>query len=249
MFPVLQIGSLAVQVPGLLLLVGLWIGLSAAEKHAPKFGLHPDPLYKLVLAALLSGIIGARLFYVARFPAPFLANPVDFLSLNPGLLDPAGGLAAALIGALLTGQRLGMRLFPTLDALVPFFAVLQITTGFSNLSSGNAYGYSTDLPWAVSLWGAARHPSQVYQILAGSLILWQFWPRKRVVESLPPGTFFFQFVTVSSFAWLFLDAFREDSPAFSNGIRTFQVVAWALAAAGMAAWYLLQKTNRRRTNG
>jgi phosphatidylglycerol:prolipoprotein diacylglycerol transferase len=249
MFPVLQIGSLALQVPGLVLLAGLWIGLSVAEKHASKFRLHPDHLYRLMLSALLSGLIGARLVYVLRFPRAFLQNPVDLVSLNPGLLDLAGGLAVAAIGALISGQRLKLPLFPTLDALVPLFAVLQISAGFSNLASGDAFGLPTDLPWAMTIWGAARHPYQVYAILSGVLILCLTWPKTDVLRSSPAGRLFFKFITFSSFAWLFLDAFREDSPALANGIRIYQLAAWLLAAIGLAGWFLIQKTKRREAHG
>ena len=37
MFPILQLGPLALQVPGLLLLVGLWIGTLVVEREAVRY--------------------------------------------------------------------------------------------------------------------------------------------------------------------------------------------------------------------
>ena len=37
MFPVLQIGPLALQTPGLLILIGIWVGLSVMERFASRF--------------------------------------------------------------------------------------------------------------------------------------------------------------------------------------------------------------------
>ncbi len=47
MFLVLQIGSLALPVPGLVLLIGVWIGLSLAEREAARLGLNPEAVYNL----------------------------------------------------------------------------------------------------------------------------------------------------------------------------------------------------------
>jgi hypothetical protein len=48
MFPILQIGPLAIQVPGLIILAGLWLGLSLAERRAKKRESNPSVLYNLV---------------------------------------------------------------------------------------------------------------------------------------------------------------------------------------------------------
>ena len=48
MFPILHLGPLAVQVPGLILLIGLWVGLSLSEKEAQRLTLKPDAIYNLV---------------------------------------------------------------------------------------------------------------------------------------------------------------------------------------------------------
>ena len=97
MFPVLQIGPLALQVPGLLLLLGLWFGLTLAERRAPRHGIHPELLYSLVFYSLAAAVVGARLAYAARYPDAFLRSPASLLSIQPGLFDPAGGFA---VGAL-----------------------------------------------------------------------------------------------------------------------------------------------------
>ena len=38
MFPILQIGPLAIQVPGLVIIAGLWFGLTLSEHRAKKHG-------------------------------------------------------------------------------------------------------------------------------------------------------------------------------------------------------------------
>lgn len=119
MLPYLSFFGLALPVPALTLLAGIWFGSSLAEKHAPKHKVNPEHLYNLVFAALIAGVIGARLAYVVRFPAAFLDNPRSLISLNFGLFDPLGGAVVGILAAAAFGQRKGLKLWPTLDALTP----------------------------------------------------------------------------------------------------------------------------------
>jgi len=232
MLPVLNIGPLAVQTPGLALLIGLWLGLSLAEKFAPRRGVSPTLLYNLVFVGLVSGVIGARLAYLVRYPEAFASSPLSLLSLNPGLLDPSGGLAVGSIAALIYAQRKGMALWPTLDALTPLLMVMGIALGAAHLASGAAFGAKTQLPWAVELWGAQRHPSQAYETLVAGAILVILWPG-RWSEKTPAGRYFLLFVALSAAARLFLEAFRGDSTLLAGGWRSAQIIAWLALAGGL----------------
>jgi prolipoprotein diacylglyceryltransferase len=100
-------------------------------------------------------------------------------------------------------------LWSTLDALTPFFAVFALGLGLAHLASGSAFGKETTLPWGIELWGAVRHPSQVYEILASLLILGLLWFQRADAR---PGLHFLTFAALTSgCASLFLEAFRGDS--------------------------------------
>lgn len=233
MLPVLQVGPLAVPVPAISLLVGIWLGLALAERYAGRLGADPSRIYNLALVGLVAGLIGGRLVYAARYLEAFAANPASLVSLNPGLLDPWGGAAVGLLAALVYGQRKGMLLKPTLDALTPALAVFMAALGISHLASGAAYGAPTGLPWGIELWGAVRHPSQVYEILAALAVLGVIWPGGKRLGGLAPGARFLIFVGCSAAARLFLEAFRGDSSLLWAGVRTAQVVAWLALAASL----------------
>ncbi len=236
MFPILQIGPLSLRTPGLALLLTLWLGLSLAERHAHKHNLAPERITNLVLLALLSGLLGGRLAYVLEYPDAFLQSPLSTISLNPGLFDPFGALAAGLLAALIYGQRKALALWPVLDALTPFFAFTAFGIALAHLASGEAYGRPASLPWAFDLWGARRHPSQIYELLGAVLALALFWPRRQAAA--PAGTTFLRFAALTAGLRLFLEAFRGDSMFIFSGIRLAQVLSWlALACAlGLLAW-------------
>jgi prolipoprotein diacylglyceryl transferase len=233
MLPILNIGPLAIQVTGLVLLLGVWLGLSLAERHASRFGVKPNELYNLAFVVMIAGVIGARLAYALRYPGAFAQAPLSLFSLNPGLLDAWGGLAVGLLAALIYGQRKGMAFWPTLDALTPALAVLGIALSLSQLASGAAFGSPTELPWGIELWGARRHPSQVYEALAGALILAILWPGRQDAGDRTPGTYFLTFLAASAGVRLFLEAFRGDSVLLPGGLRLAQVATWLVLAASL----------------
>ncbi len=60
MFPLLQLGSYALQVPGLILIASLWLSLVVAEKEANRQKYRPEIIYTLVFLALISDIADSR---------------------------------------------------------------------------------------------------------------------------------------------------------------------------------------------
>lgn len=229
MLPYLRIGPLLLQTPGLALLVGVWVGLSLTEKQSVRLKLKPDAVYNLVFFGLISGIIGARLAYVARFLNAYIESPLSIFSINPNTLSPTDGLLIGLLVAISYGYRKGLPLRPTLDALAPGLAAFMLALGVSHILSGDAFGAKTDLPWRVFLWNEYRHPTQVYETLAALVVLLIVWLRP--VGQPGRGLNFLLVVALSAGARLFLEAFRGDSVIWTGGLRAAQVVALLLLAA------------------
>jgi len=244
MFPTLQLGPLAIQSAGLLLLLSVWIGLTLMEKRAAAHGLKSDSLDSLILLSLVGFVLGGRLAYAAIHLDSLRASPLDLFSLDRALFDTVGGLAASLIVGLIYGQRKGLSFWPTLDALTPFFATLMIGIGAAHLAGGDAFGKETSLPWGIEVRGVVRHPSQVYEIAATLIILFLVGLRSPLN---PAGRQFLSFVALSAGASLFLEAFRGDSILLFGGIRLGQVLAWIVLAVALLGLERLRgdKTNAK----
>lgn len=239
MLPIVQIGPAALPVPALLLLAGFWVGLDLTEKHAPRFQANAQQIYQMVLVALLIGLLAARLSYALQSPSAFLASPLSLLTPRPQMLDAQGGLLMAALAALIYGQRRGLALWPTLDALTSLFAVMMITFGLANFASGDGFGAPSELPWAIPLWGAQRHPSQIYETLAALLVAVATWPGGAIARRSQPagmaGLRWWAFVGLTALSQVFLQGLRGDSVLLA-GVRTAQVVAWVLLAISL--WQL-----------
>jgi len=235
MFPVIQIGPLALQAPGLFILAGIWLGVTLVERLARRQQIDANPVINLILISLVTGVLGARLAFIARYPAPFMSNPLNALALSPQMLDTAGGLGAGFIAGLIYGQRKKLQLWDLLDILTPGLAVMMVAIGFNHLASGSHYGVTTDLPWALDLWGAKRHPSQVYEILAAALVfglvLWIV--TKDHLTNPVEGTLFWGFLAVSAINRLFLEHYQAISPVILTRFRLPQIVAWLILAISL----------------
>jgi prolipoprotein diacylglyceryltransferase len=247
MFPTIQFGPLSIQAPGLMILLGIWLGLSLAERFANRYGVTSDLLSNLVIIFLIAGAIGGRLVYALRYLDAFIASPLSLFSFNPGLFDLWGGFAIGSIAALVFGQRKGLNFWLTLDALTPALAVFSVGLGLAHLASGSAFGKPTDLPWGIELWGMRRHPSQVYEIVASLTILGILLFRIDRNQS-PPGSYFLTFIAMIAGTRLFLETFRGDSSLVLDGIRLAQIIAWiVLAFALLGLEWLKERANHHGT--
>ena len=209
----------------ILLFITTWIGLTFAEKRTERYGVSKDDLNNITFYSLIAFIIGGRLSFVLQNTPAFIQSPLGIISINPDIFDPLGGLAAAILVAFIYGQRRGLLLWNTLDALTPFFAILAIGIGLSHLAAGTAFGKETDLAWGIDLWNATRHPTQIYETLASLLIFGLLWFKKHDPR---PGILFLTFAALTASSQLFIQAFRGDSTLILSGMRQAQVVAWVV---------------------
>jgi phosphatidylglycerol:prolipoprotein diacylglycerol transferase len=181
---------------------------------------------------MLGYIIGGRILYALRYFTVFTQSPCSLFSINPDLFDSIGALLSAVFVGFVYGQRKGLSLWPTLDALTPLFATLAIGLSLAHLAAGTAFGNPTDLSWGIDLWGAVRHPSLIYELLASLLVFGFIWFRK---ADSAPGISFLTFTALTAGSRLFLEAFRGDSTLIVGGLRLPQVIAWIVLGVALFA--------------
>jgi phosphatidylglycerol---prolipoprotein diacylglyceryl transferase len=229
--PAVHVGPVAVQLPGLIVLLGFWAALWVAAHGAKTLGLNDDDVYNPGFYAAVAGILGARAWYVVTHWTAFAGDPLGIVSLNLSTLDAIGGLIAGVsVGALYAWRKklLGVR---WLDALTPGAALLLAAVSLSNLFSGEAYGAPSTLPWAIELWDMERHPTQIYEMLAMLAILFVLLI---VLRHHPmPGKAMLLFLALYSGQRVFLEAFRADSLLLPGGWRAAQVAGLLVLAVSL----------------
>lgn len=224
MFPIINIGPFAIQIPGLLIIIGIYISILVVEKQSKRYALNANDVSNLIFIYLISTIIIGRLSYVFQFPTLFLDNPLSIFSISPSLFDFTSGLILALLVALIFIQRKKLPTQRLLDAISLPFLIFLIFLFLAQFASGNFYGKPSSLAWSIQLWGTTRHPLQLYYIIGLlPLIAFNIHLSK---NRLLPGQLFLKSVFILAILVIFLDFFNGNPNNLISNVNFLQIIAW-----------------------
>ena len=248
MLPTVHLGPLTLPVAPLLIIASFWIGIGVAARAGRRFSLSEDPIMNAGFLGVVSGILGARLWYVLEYFSYYQDRLGEIVSLNPNTLAPYEGVLTGVVVAIIYLQRKKTPGAAFVDALAPGLAAFAAGSSLANLASGAAFGEPANLPWSIYLWDARRHPTQVYDfvlslgILAVTLRLLSF--------SRPSGQVFGVFLATFAASRLLTEGFRGDSALLEGGWRTMQFVWFTLLVAALAglAWIDVRAAARPSTS-
>ena len=225
MFPIISLGPLSLPAPQLILLVGLWLGSSIAERQAKNAGRKSELLFKIIWTTILAGILGARLSYIARNPGAFQGQWLSIFSLNQALFDPMGGFLIACTTGYFVALRNQVANWALLDDLTPLFSILAPAIFLANFASGSGYGATTDAPWGIDLWGGHRHPVQLYYLIASLIVLSLVLSRRKLVEEIS-GISILLFFTLTFGYLIIISTFQDPARNLIAGFRVMQLASW-----------------------
>ncbi len=234
MQPFIQVFGLAISAAPAAVWLGFVVAIWLAGRTAAWRGLDGRVLGDALTVAGFAAVLGARLGYVALHASAYLRDPLAALALNASALDgPIGALAG--LGVLAWRlRRAGMLRRAAADALTPPALVVAMGLALASYFDGAVFGAPAALPWAVEVWGAARHPVQFYEIAGLLITLCTAIALRR--RALPHGALALGVVLAYGLLRVVVDGFRADEAALVVGLRVSQLVAAVCAAA--AAWGL-----------
>jgi len=239
MFPIINIGPLAIQAAGFILILSVFLGTWLTRLFAQGLGTNTEAIENSILYGLLAGILGARLGFLLKTPSLFVSNPLSLLSLTPSMLDTSFGLLVGILTSIILAQKKHLPLWPTLDSMTPFFVLIFMGIHLANYANGNAYGINTDLPWGVFLWNAVRHPVQLYAVLLGALLFVWLLTHTRLLRATGfrhSGVLFAIVFTSIAIILLFTRAFSAEKLLLGN-LDFYQLLFWVLFLGGLGLLY------------
>ncbi len=226
MFPILfHWGPLTLYSYGVMLALGFLAASQLVARRAAAFGLDPAAVQTLGLVALLAGILGARLAYLALNWEFFRFHPTEILRLDHGGLVFYGGLAGGLLGGFCYVRKKGLPLVKMLDLMTPPLVLAHAIGRLGCFLNGCCYGKPTSVPWAVVFPqdGIARHPTQLYE--SGALLLLFFFLSWLERRRLPAGSLALGYGLLYGI-WRFgIEFLRGDNPPVALGLTVFQWIS------------------------
>ena len=137
---------------GLSIALGFLVGAWMTRRHARRIGISPDAVLDVVLAAIVAGLAGARLFYVVQFyGVHFRGQPLwRMFAIHQGGLVFYGGLLGALPVCLWFIKRRGLPLGASLDVLAPAVMIGLAFGRIGCFSFGCCYGVPTEGAYGVT---------------------------------------------------------------------------------------------------
>ncbi|WP_050698481.1 prolipoprotein diacylglyceryl transferase [Anaeromassilibacillus senegalensis] len=235
-----QIGNAPIAWYGIIIAVGFMLAFLYAMASCKKMRINADKLVNCVLVGMITGIIGARLYYVIFYPGDkYLNNPMEIFNIREGGLGIYGGIIGGLLGGMLTAKLCKLKVPAVLDIASLGFLIGQCIGRWGNFVNQEAFGSQTDLPWGMVSEGTRAvvngpvHPCFFYEslwCLIGFVLLHIFCRKFRRYD----GQVFLLYSVWYGIGRFFIEGLRTDSllTPIAN-LRVSQLVAAVAVIAGV----------------
>lgn len=257
-----SIGSYNIYWYGIIIASGLLLAVGYAMKTASRYNVNASKLINCILVGIVTGIIGARLYFCFFQWDYYGKNPIEILHINNGGLAIYGGIIGSLIGGLIIVKVQKMKIMPVLDITMISFLIGQGIGRWGNFLNQEAYGTPTDLPWGMMSEGTnmvAVHPCFLYESLWCLLgfVLLHFYGKYKQKYA---GQIFYMYLVWYGFERMIVEGLRTDSlylpfSPFGFDIRVSQMLSLLIFLTGIILLILNRKkedlfyADYRRQNG
>ncbi|HEY5528734.1 MAG TPA: prolipoprotein diacylglyceryl transferase [Thermoleophilia bacterium] len=246
MYPILfHAGPLTIHSFGVMMAVAFVAAGIVGRWQFKKRGVTPDFIYPIVVAAVIGGLLGAKIHYLILHPSEF---PGNILS-GSGLVW-FGGLFGAILAVVIVTLVRKQSLAGVMDTGALAIAVGYVFGRLGCFLNGDDYGIPTKLPWGMSFPNGSPpttvrvHPTQLYEALASlvifALLFWVISPRfKR------EGPLMFAYLILAGIE-RFLVEFVRTNPPVALGLTQQQWISIGLFVIGVVGVWWFARHGRLR---
>lgn len=248
---ILPLGSFEITGYGIMMMVGFLTGGWLITLELKRRQLNPDYGNDMILAALIGGVIGAKLWYVV-----ILGN-TQALFTRGGLVWYGGFIGGAL-AVTFNSWRLRVPFWTTADLAAPALAAAYALGRVGCFTVNDDYGRPTTLPWAVKFPQGlppttaanmqhlfnipvppgtdpntvlAVHPTQLYEAFLMLLLFGVLWQLR--LKGKPLGWLFSVYLTCAGVERFLIEIVRAKDDRFFGILTLAQLVSIALIALGL----------------
>lgn len=253
-----QLGPLQLTGFGIAMLLCFVGAQIIAQRELARRGFNPDPMGDLVFAAVIGGLLGAKIYYAILMHDPMaLFNRAGFVFW--------GGLIGGILATYVVMRRKKLTFPHISDVSAPALAAAYSIGRTGCWAVGDDYGRAWNGPWAVKFpEGAppttvanmeqlfhlpgppgalptdvlAVHPTELYEVVLGFvmfLILWRYRDHKHA-----EGWLFGFYCVLAGVERFLIEFLRAKDDRFFGILTTAQLIAILFTIAG-AIWMYLRR--------
>jgi phosphatidylglycerol:prolipoprotein diacylglycerol transferase len=199
-------------------------------------------VWELAPWAVISGLIGARIYHIISTFNYYLNHPIDVFYIWNGGLGIWGAVAGGLIGILICLKKNSKELWPWLDCCAVVLPLGQAVGRWGNYFNQEIYGSQTSLFWGIYINGKKYHPLFLYESLLNliNFIILYLLFRKTSLKN-KGGFFTFLYLLNYSVIRFFMEFMRQDNWKLA-GLNVSLLIPILLF---MTALFCLIRINRR----
>lgn len=230
-----ELGPLSIKWYGVLIGVGVLLGLWLAIREGKRRGIHEETFMDIVLIAVPSAILGARIYYVL-FEFDYYSKHLNEIpQIWNGGLAIHGGLIGAFIASYFFSKKKGLSFWKLADIAAPSILVGQMLGRWGNFMNQEAHGGEVTrsfleglhLPtWIINqmyIDGTYYHPTFLYESMWSLLGIILLLSLRKV--NLRRGEMFLTYLIWYSVGRYFIEGLRTDSLMLTDTIRMAQFIS------------------------
>ncbi len=165
----IDLGFIKIHYYSLMYIIAFFLGIFIAsrDKVAEARGIKDKKIIEdFAFWVMISGLIGARLYYVLFKLSSYMERPLSIFAVWEGGLAIHGGIIGAFIGAVIFAKRKNMNLWVLTDMGVGPLLIGQAIGRIGNYANGEIEGVPTFTPWSVILKGNFEQWWNQYQTMS-----------------------------------------------------------------------------------
>ena len=139
----ISINGFSIYWYAVLITSGAVLGILYAFKVAKNHGVNDDDLLDVIFVAVITGILGARIYYVVFQWDYFQHNLTEILNIRSGGIAIYGGIIGGILGGYIVCRIKKIKVIPILDIAGVSLLVAQGIGRWGNFVNQEAFGFNT----------------------------------------------------------------------------------------------------------
>ena len=241
-----SIGGFDIYWYGIIIGIGVLLALIFAFKNLKYFGINSDAFTDCAIIGFISGIVGARLYYIIFRWEDYSHDLISIFDIHSGGLAIYGGVIGGLLAGVITAKIKKVPILAALDIAVMGFLIGQGIGRWGNFVNQEAFGTETDLPWRMvseNTNNIGVHPCFLYEsiwCLMGFGLLYLFSRKYRKYD----GQIFLLYLVWYGFERMIVEGLRTDS-LYIFDLRVSQILAGITVIVGTVLLIAFRKRTEK----